>query len=63
MLKISIQDNDGSKIYYADSVEFLNYVEDRAYTRLVLHTPKAKVKCNMFMLEPGDNVFVEEVEK
>lgn len=61
MLKIEVKDDDGSKLFYGDGIQFLETkVDGLPYNELVIFTKKGKVKSAMFLLHPGDIVMVSE---
>ena len=62
MVKVTITDDVGQKLFFSGAVEIRNYVEDRAYTQVVLFKSGQFEKVNTLFLDPGDLVFIEECD-
>lgn len=66
MLKVTIQEEDGSKNFFCDGVQFKNYelkkdghMIHRSFITVINNDAKVK-SCEMMLLS-GDLVFVEEI--
>lgn len=68
MLKITIQDDSGSKMFFADGVQIRNHEisSDEKVCKpsfVILFNKRAQVKSSQLLLSPGDVVFLEEEER
>ena len=64
MLKIEVKDDDGSKLFYGDGIQFVETkVMALPYNELVIFTRKGKVKSGMFLLHPGDMLLFQKMKK
>lgn len=67
MLKITIQDDSGSKLFFADGIQIKNYElgsdgKPSKGTFVILFNKRAQVKSSQFLLTSGDIVLIQEGE-
>ena len=67
MVKVEIKEDDGSKVFFCDGVQFKNHTETVGrivFTQsfVTIINNNAKVKSCQMMLSPGDLVFIEECD-
>lgn len=63
MLKITIQDDDGAKVYFGTGVQMHKVkVKDLIWYECTIFAKHELVKSGSMLLHPSDTVFIEEAE-